>query len=164
MSGPLTRTLFLSHVDPAHFGTRGSGIQRRFELLLDGLARVSEHIDFVIMVAERDPATRAAREAAAADFLSARAGRPVSVSLVPLADEEADRGPWQRYVLAARSLDTLPGYRAYVGHAQLEAVAAVLRRHRFDCLLVQRLCCAAIALRLQKRLALPPVLLTGFSM
>ena len=158
MSRQLIRALFLTHVDPAHFESRGSGIQQRFELLLDGLARVTENIDFVIMVAGADSASSAAREAAAAAFLSDRAQRPVSVRLVPLAREEAERGPWQRYVLAARSLDTLPGYRAYVGNAQLEAVASVLRQHRYDGLMVQRLCCAAIVLRLQQRLALPPVL------
>lgn len=155
---PAARALFITHVDPALFRSRNSGIQQRFELLLAGLAEIAQCIDFAILTRDVEPETQAARKAEAVAQLQLRTRRPVTVTLIPLGhDQSHEEGLWRRYVTSSSSLCRLPGYRAYVGTPQVQALEAIVRKGHHDCLLVQRLCCAAALMRFPNTLKLPPI-------
>lgn len=143
--------LFISYVQ---LHQPASGIFRRFEVLLDAVARVYDRVEFLLFITDRLARLNAEFAAELAAFIAERWPVQPTVRLCPLDPAPRLQGLCDRYLSASLSIYRLPRYCRYAGSTQLSAFEACLAAGpRF--IMVQRLHCMVPLL--QTRHTLPPV-------
>lgn len=143
--------LFISSVQ---LHKQPSGIRRRFELLLDAVARISDRVEFLLFITDRFARLNEEFATELAASIAERWPIHATVRLCPLDPAPRLNGLRDRYLSASLSIYKLPRYCRYAGATQLGALEACLETGpRF--IMVQRLHCMVPLLRTRR--VLPPV-------
>lgn len=153
----MPRALFLTAVAADRFSRQASGIQRRFELLVTGVSKIFDAIDFVVMIEKADVNILRERKEKIRHQLSILIPVKLSVKLIPVAAPPKDGGCLQSLMTQTLLFDRMPGYRNYLGSHQLESLRACLNEHPPAAIFSQRLATMAMLTRIARSVSLPTI-------